>query len=145
VEIGRRKIMSEQPDRPLLENLREEIASLSAEMREMLRLRWELLRLEATADLKNFRRLLVVWAVAGVLVLTSLPLAAVALSEILDGVWHLSRCHWLLIFAGGLILVALPTAYLAWRRFRRRFTGLRETLDELREDQVWLDDWLGKK
>jgi hypothetical protein len=33
---------------------------------------------------------------------------------------------------------------LAWRSFRRRFTGLRETFEELREDTVWIGEWMKK-
>jgi hypothetical protein len=144
VEIGRRKIMS-QPDRPLLADLKASLRSLISELREMLRLRWELLRLETISDLKNTRRLLIVWAISGVLILTALPLCAVALADVLAGVWHLERWAWLLIFAGSLLFVALSAAYLAWRRFRRRFLGLQETLEELNEDRVWLNEWLKKQ
>jgi hypothetical protein len=50
-----------------------------------------------------------------------------------------------LIFAGILLSIGAIVAYFAWRRFRRRFIGLQETLEELREDRVWIDEWLGKK
>ena len=112
-----------QSDRPLLADLREELHTLSGELREMLRLRWELFRLEATADLKNARRLLIVGAVAGVLILTSLPLFAVAAADVLAGVWQIARWGWLLIFAGAMLLFAVLAAYLAWRRFRRRMAA----------------------
>ena len=72
-------------------------------MREMLALRFELFRLEAISDLKNARRLLIVAAVAGVLIFTSLPLFAVALADVLAGVWQIARWGWLLIFAGSLL------------------------------------------
>jgi hypothetical protein len=134
-----------QSDRPLLADLEGELRSLSGEFREMLRLRWELFRLEAISDLRSARRLAAIWIVAGVLILTALPLAAVALADVLDGAWRIARWGWLLIFAGALIALAVSAAYLAWRRFRRRFLGLQETLEELREDRVWLEDWLGSK
>jgi uncharacterized membrane protein YqjE len=134
-----------QPDRPLLADLRGELQALSGELREMLRLRWELFRLEATADLKNARRLLIGWAVAGVLILTSLPLFAVALADVLADVWQIARWGWLLIFAGLLLTLAVSAAYLAWRQFRRRFSGLQETLEELQEDRVWLEEWIRGK
>jgi uncharacterized membrane protein YqjE len=134
-----------QPDRPLLADLQTELHSLSGEMREMLALRWELFRLEALSDLKNTRRLLIVAAVAGVLIFTSLPLFAVALADVLAGVWQIAPWGWLLIFAGSFIILATAAVYLAWRRFCRRFLGLQETLEELREDLVWMQEWLGKK
>ncbi len=72
------------------------------------------------------------------MLLAVLPLAVVSLSDVLDGVGHIARAGWLAIFAGGLLIVALAGGYLAWRRFRRRFTGLQETLEEIREDLLWL-------
>ena len=44
----------------------------------------------------------------------------------------------------GLLVAAALVAWLAWRRFRRRFVGLEETLEELREDLVWLQEWGGQ-
>jgi len=41
-------------------------------------------------------------------------------------------------FAGALLLLSLSVGCAAWRRFRRRFLGLRETIEELREDAEWL-------
>jgi hypothetical protein len=41
----------------------------------------------------------------------------------------------------GLLTAAALVGWLAWRRFRRQFTGLEETLEELREDLVWLQEW----
>ena len=134
-----------QADRPLLADLQGELRSLSRELREMFRLRWELFRLEAITDLRNSRRLLIAGFVAGVLILTSLPLVAAALADLLAGVWNIARWAWLLIFAGALLSTGLLAAYLAWRRFRRRFVGLQETLEELKEDRVWLEEWLGKR
>jgi uncharacterized membrane protein YqjE len=134
-----------QPDRPLLADLQEELRSLSQEFREMLRLRWELFRLEAISDLKNARRLLIIGIMASVLILTSLPLFAVALADVLAGVWQITRWGWLLIFGGALLAIAVLAAFLAWWRFRRRFLGLQETLEELKEDRVWLEEWLGKR
>ena len=58
--------------------------------------------------------------------------------KLLDGCGRIARGGWLLIFAGGLLILAVAGGYLAWRRFRRRFIGLRETLEELREDLLWL-------
>jgi uncharacterized membrane protein YqjE len=133
------------PDRPLLADLKREFRHLAGELREMLRLRWRLFRLEAISDLKNVRRLLVITAVAGVVILTSLPLFAVALADLLAGVWHIARWGWLLIFAGLLLSSSMLSVYLAWRQFRHRFLGLRETLEELEEDRVWLEDWLKKE
>lgn len=133
------------PERPLLAAMQAEIRALGGSLREMLSLRWELFRLEAVSDLKNALRLAIVFFIAAVLILTSLPLFVVALADVLAGVWQIARWGWLLIFAGSLLGISASAAYLAWRNFRRRFLGLQETLEELNEDRVWLAEWLAKK
>ena len=49
----------------------------------------------------------------------------------------------LLLVAGAMLLLLAPlVGWLAWRRFRRRFLGLEQTIEELREDAAWLREWL---
>jgi hypothetical protein len=123
---------------PLLADARAELGALGGELREMAVARWELARLELQADLCSAKRLAIVWLAAALMMVTSLPLVAVCLADVLDGCGHIARWGWLLIFAGGLCMTALAGGFLAWRRFRRRFVGLQETLEELREDLLWL-------
>jgi hypothetical protein len=130
--------MNDPAQRPLFSDLGDELGALTAELREMAKARWELARLELQADLRSARQLAIAWLVSAVLTLTALPLLAAALAEALEGCAGIHRGVWLLIFAGALLVLALSAGYLAWRRFRRRYTGLRETLEELREDMVWL-------
>ncbi len=124
-------------DHPLLADLRNELRGLSTDMREMLQLRWELVRLELQADLTHVKRLAIFWGAAAVMVLTALPLLAIYLAEKLDGWQGIARTGWLLIFGLALLGLSALVAYCAWRRFRRRFIGLQETLEELREDLEW--------
>lgn len=131
-----------EPERPLLEDLRGQLERLGADLREMVRLRWQLARLEIDAAAGAARRLAIVLAVAGALALTALPLLAVALAEVLDGQLGISRIAWLAIFASVLLVAGAVTGWLAWRHFRRRLVGLEETLEELREDAVWLREWV---
>ena len=49
---------------------------------------------------------------------------------------------WLLIFAGGLLLLAAASGYFAWRRFRQRIVGFSETLEELRKTSPGCERWL---
>ena len=104
----------------------------------MLAARWELARLEMAADGRAFRVLVLALLAALLMLLTALPLLAVYFAELLDGVGGLPRSDWLLLFALALVAFALAGGYLAYRRFRRRVIGLQETLEELREDLVWL-------
>jgi hypothetical protein len=132
--------MKDSTKRPLLTDIRAEVRAMGAELREMAAARWELARLELQADLLSTRRLAVAWLAAGVMALTALPLVATCLADALDGCGDITRGGWLLIFAGGLLMAAIGGGYLAWRRFRRRFVGLQETLEELREDLVWFQE-----
>ncbi|MBN1396239.1 MAG: phage holin family protein [Pirellulales bacterium] len=130
--------MNETADRPLLAAVRERLSAIGGELRELAAARWELARLEIESDLRSLVRLAIFWSLAAAALLTALPLAAAALAEALDGRLGIGRPGWLLILAAVLLVMSLSGGYCAWRRFRRRFTGLRETLEELREDLVWL-------
>jgi uncharacterized membrane protein YqjE len=130
--------MNDPPNRPLLADIRRELDALVAELREMAAARWELARLELRADIRAVKRLAVVCLVAALMALTALPLLAVCLAELLDGYGNIVRAGWLLIFAAGLLLAAAVAVPFAVCRFRRRFVGLQETLEELREDLLWL-------
>ncbi|MEN6459034.1 MAG: phage holin family protein [Thermoguttaceae bacterium] len=130
--------MSDPSQKPLFEEVRAEIAALGRELREMMAARWELARLELSADLRSLRRLAVCWLLAALVAMTVLPVLAVALAHALAGIGNIGFAGWLLLVAGGLLLAAAVGVWAAWRRFRRKFVGLRETLEELREDMTWL-------
>jgi hypothetical protein len=130
--------------RPLLADVREELAALLAELRETASARWQLARLELKADLRAAKRLMVAWLVAGLLAAAVVPLAAVNLADTMDGCAGVSRGVWLSILGAGLLLAAGSIGCCAWRRFRRSFIGLRETIEELREDCVWLREAKGE-
>jgi hypothetical protein len=132
-----------QAKQSLFSSLKEEAVSLADDVRQMLLLHWQLARLEVLGDLKAVKRLAVMLAVACVLLLTALPLFAVSIAVDLDGRLQIATAGWLLIFGGALLLLGLIVAAVAWSRFRSRFTGLEQTLEELREDVVWLRRTLG--
>ena len=129
--------------RPLLSGLRDELGSLAGDVAESLKLRLELAQLELADDYRSGKRLAIVLLIALVVVLTSLPLLLVSLADALHGVAQISRAGWLLVFAIGLLLAAFSSAALAWRRFRRNLVGLQESIEELREDLLWLREWTG--
>jgi hypothetical protein len=119
-------------------DIRAEIGAIGGELAEMAALRWELARLELQADLSSAKRLAVAWLLAAVMAMAALPLGVVRLAEAMDGYRGIAHGDWLLIFAGGFLILAVLVAWAAWRRFRRRFIGLQETLEELREDMDWI-------
>ena len=128
------------PNRPLLAGLRAELGGLAADAKEMIRLRFELARLEIQADIGHLKRLVFVWGVAAVMALTSLPLFATCVAEALDGRLGIARWGWLLIFGLGLLCTAAACVYFGRVWFRRRFVGLQQTLEELREDLEWVKE-----
>jgi uncharacterized membrane protein YqjE len=128
------------PDRSLLADLMAELSGLTADLGEMLQLRWELARLEIQADLGHLKRLAFIWGVAAVMALTSLPLFATCIADALDGRLGIARWGWLLIFGLALLCTAVICMYFGRLWFRRRFTGLKQTLEELREDLEWVKE-----
>jgi uncharacterized membrane protein YqjE len=128
------------PNRPLLADLKAELRGLKADVSEMLQSHWELARLEIQADLVHLKRLAFVWGAAAVMALTSLPLLATCVAETLDGWQGIARRGWLLIFGLSLLCTAVIGGYGAWFWFRRRFVGLEQTLEELREDLEWMKE-----
>jgi hypothetical protein len=137
--------MNDPTKQPLLADIRKELDAMVGELRELAAARWELARLELEADVRSIKRLAIAGLVAGVMVLTALPLLAMCLAEVLDGYGNIVRGGWLLIFGVGLLLTAVAMVLFARWRFRRRFVGLQETIEELREDVLWLREAGGMK
>ncbi len=133
-----------QRERPLLADLREQIAAAASDLGELLALRWELARSEFRAALSCLRRLALALAAAGVMTLVALPLLLGALAEMLNGRLGIAGAGWLGIFGLALAAGGLAIGLLSWWHFRRNFSAMAETLEECREDLVWLREWLGK-
>ena len=131
-------------DRPLLEDVKNTVGRLAVDLREMADLRWQLARLELAAAASSVKRLIVVLVVAAVMALSVLPILAVCAAELLDGWMGISKAGWLLTLGLGLLGTATLLGGLARLRFRRRFVGLEQTVEELREDLVWMAEWTGR-
>ena len=101
--------------------------------------------LEAAADWLSFKRLALWLIVACIMGLAALPVLCVFFAEMLHEEMGIPRAWWLLIFAAGLVIAAALIGWLSWRRFSRRFVGLEQTLEELREDALWLQEWFGRE
>lgn len=129
------------PDLAMLAELRAELRRLGGDVQTMIELRLQLASLELHVAIGQIKRLTTALAIAAAMGLTALPLVAVYMAEALDGRLGIARSTWLLLFAAGLLLLAGLVGWLAWRTFRRRFVGLEETLEELREDLLWFREW----
>lgn len=132
--------MNATDQQPLFAEVSAELAALAAEVRALVAARWQLLRLELFAARDQLRRLAVALLIAIVAALAALPVLIVAAGEALDGVAGLPNWAWHLILSGVLLVGAIVSAWWAWRRFQRQFQGCAESLDELREDLVWLGE-----
>ena len=130
------------PKTPLLKDLKDAVGPLGGDLREMAALRWQLALLELKADAAAVKRLAVVLTISAAMGLCGLSLLAVFAADVLDGLCGLSHTGWLLLLGSALLLGAAAAGYAAWRRFRRRFTGLEQSLAEVREDLVWLRECL---
>ena len=119
-------------DRPLLANVRAELNALRDDLQELVLARWELAQLEIESDLRAAKRLAIVWVAAVLMVLTSLPLVFVLLADVLAGCCDIPRFGWLLIFVAGLLTAAGAGS-------------LAETLEECREDLLWLREKAERK
>ena len=129
------------PDRPLFDDAKQQLARLAASLEQMVALRWQLARLELDAALGSVKRLGVVLAIAAVMALTGLPVLVVWAAVLLP---ETMRAGCLLLVGLVLLVGGILVGWRAWRRFRREFVGLEETLEELREDLVWLREWTGQ-
>jgi len=132
------------PDRPLFADAQAELARLAADLRRMAGLRWQLARLELDASASRLARLAILLAAASVMVFTSLPILVVAGACLLPEAF---RPYFLWAVGGALLcagVLGLVAAWQAWRRLRRERFGLEETLEELREDLVWLEEWISR-
>jgi uncharacterized membrane protein YqjE len=130
---------------PLFAGIKDETSRLKADFAELLRVRWQLGKLEAQTAVHSIRRLAIAAAIAGLLALIALPVLVVALANVLDGALGISFAGWLAIFGCGMLVAALALAWFRYRRFRAEFAGLEQSLEELREDFIWLEERLARR
>lgn len=120
-----------------------EFQGLASDLGRLLENRRRLIELEVQDAKSTLRRTAWDGAVALILGVAGLSLLSVAALDRLQGVWGFSREAWGTMGGLGLSLIAIVVARLALLRFRRDFRGLRDSLDELREDVAWLRDEVG--
>ncbi|HUY91090.1 MAG TPA: phage holin family protein [Pirellulales bacterium] len=127
---------------PLFAGIKDETSRLKSDFAQLLRVRWQLGKLEVRTAAHSAKRLAAGAIIALLLVLVSLPVLVVALAHALDGVLHIAFAGWLAVFGFGMLLFAAALAWFRYQRFRAEFVGLEQSLEELREDVVWLEERL---
>ena len=130
---------------PLFAGIKDESSRLKSDVVELLRVRWQLGKLEAQTAANSIRGLAIAVAVAALLVIVALPVLVVAVAKALDGLAGIPFAGWAAIFGGGMLIVALALAWFRYRRFRAEFAGFEQSLEELREDFVWLEERLTRR
>jgi hypothetical protein len=132
------------PDRPLLADLKEEVSRIGGDLSRMLQLRWQLAQLEFRSAVRCAGQLAVALAAAAIMALVGLSVLTMRVAGFLDARFPLAGVGWPAAIGLGLLAGTVLLGWMAWRRFRRRFAGLEESVDELREDLVWIREWLGR-
>jgi hypothetical protein len=99
--------------------------------------------MELESDAAAVKRLAIGVSAAAVMGLTALPLLATSGADLLERLSGVSRTVWLAGIGAALLVAAVGLGWSACRRFRRHVVALNETLEELREDLVWLEEWSG--
>ncbi len=128
----------------LLGGLKDGLSQVGADISEMARVRWQLAELEVRRGLGAAKRLAIALTIATVCLLSSVPVLVVGLAHVLSRI-ALAPGTWLLIQGLALAVFGGLIAWAAWQRFRREYAGLRETLEEFREDIAWLREaWPGQ-
>jgi hypothetical protein len=130
---------------PLFAGIKDESSRLKSDFAELLRVRWQLGKLEAQTAVYSLRGLAITLAVAALLALVALPVLVVALAKALDGAAGIPFAGWAAIFGCGMLIVAAGLAWFRYRRFRAEFAGFEQSLEELREDFVWLEERLTRR
>ena len=108
----------------------------------MFRARTELLVLELQAAWASVTRLAAALIVGSLSALVAISVGTVALSSQLARWFDLDPLTLLWIFTAVATIVGAGLIIGGWRRYRREFDGLRDSTAELREDIIWLREWL---
>lgn len=130
-----------EPQSSMPAKLRDEIASLGVDLKESVSLRWELTQLELRTAAGQIKRLAIGLAAAGVMLLCCVPILTVALAAWLEDPEGISFAGWSAMLGLVFLIAGAAGGYATWRRFRQRFVGMEETLEELREDLLWFREW----
>ena len=124
----------------------EEWGRLFSDFVDLLVLRRQLAELEVRNDLQQIKRLGIFGGLGLTQCLVGMAVLAVLAGSLIDQ-WIATSAipeprPWGSLGLGVvLILSGMETLRRSWHRFQREFSGLKESIAELREDAVWLREW----
>jgi len=113
-----------------------------SDMLEMVKLRRQLAEAEIRSDITSTRRLVLFGGIGLLVILIGMPVLIVAISLQLEKTWELEPYMCSIPLGAVLVFGGLFGVWYAWRRFRQEFLGLRQSLDELKEDLALLREWV---
>ena len=117
------------------------VASAWTDIRDLVLLRRQLVEQELRSDVLTARRLGVLGGCGLGFSLTGLTVVVVMLLLQLGVSQQWSHYWWAVGVGAVLVLLGLAICGIAWTRFKRDFTGLRDSIAELKEDLLWLREW----
>lgn len=128
----------------LFTRLRADTVNVCDDVAELLAARLELAQLEFQTSLAQVKRLAITLTFLGAVAITGLVLLLLLATELVGAQTGIHRYVWMA--ASGVTLVAASGAaiWVAIRHFRSDFTGLNDSLAELREDLLWIREWREK-
>ncbi|MEE3370270.1 MAG: phage holin family protein [Planctomycetota bacterium] len=123
-----------------------ELRRLFSDFVDLLALRRQLAELEVHNDLRQIKRLGIFGGLGLTQCLVGMAVLAVLVGSLIDqwiatSVVPISRPWGSLLLGAGFIVCGLETLRRSWNRFQRDFSGLKESIAELREDAAWLREW----
>jgi hypothetical protein len=125
-----------------------DLRQLFADLNELAGARRRLAELEIRADIATSKRFAWRAGIGAVLGLAGLPVLVVFFAQLLHARWPVGTSSvnaWGPILAGLLIFFGLILVWAGYRRLRCDFLGLRQSLEEFREDVQWLHEWTGER
>lgn len=122
------------------------VVEIVNEVKQFVRTRYQMLRMEVKENLATWRRVAVLGALALVLLITAWLLFSLALVAVIAAAFYPSPYAW---FLGFIIMTAVwgagagILALLAKHEMKAQDMYPKQTMETLKEDQVWVQNELG--
>jgi len=133
-----------EPPQAGITGLADDLRGAWTEAARMLALRRALAESELRNDLAAARVFAIVAGACLVLAVAGVAVLAVAAATYVDRLYGFD-VPWVTIVTGAVLLLGgLLVGLLSWIRFRRNLLLFEQSRAELKEDLLWLEEWLGR-